>query len=72
MSDFNDEAPIFTKSTYIASASESDPIGRSVITVSAADRDLAYRGRVSYKIVDGDIGGNIFPSLYLIAIYTKY
>jgi len=58
VSDFNDEAPIFTKSVYIASATENDQIGRSVITVSAPDQDLAYRGRVTYKIVDGNIESN--------------
>eukprot|EP00111_Clytia_hemisphaerica_P005933 TCONS_00017188-protein len=57
VTDYNDETPSFTKQLYKATAAESDQIGREVMTVTAFDKDLGVRGRVSYKIVEGNVGG---------------
>ena len=66
VTDYNDETPSFTKQLYQATAAESDQIGREVLTVSAPDKDLGVRGRVSYKIIEGNVGGMFLTSSFLI------
>ncbi|XP_061899829.1 protocadherin beta-16-like [Entelurus aequoreus] len=48
--DANDNAPVFTKSSYKATISENAPKGTSVITVSASDKDSGSNGKISYLI----------------------
>ncbi|XP_072768488.1 protocadherin beta-16-like [Nerophis lumbriciformis] len=48
--DANDNAPVFTKSSYKATISENAPKGTSVITVSASDKDSGSNGKISYSI----------------------
>ncbi|XP_061755792.1 protocadherin beta-16-like [Nerophis ophidion] len=48
--DVNDNAPVFTKSSYKAIISENAPKGTSVITVSASDKDSGSNGKISYLI----------------------
>nr|XP_061786490.1 protocadherin beta-16-like [Nerophis lumbriciformis] len=48
--DVNDNAPVFTKSSYKATISENAPKGTSVITVSASDKDSGSNGKISYSI----------------------
>ncbi|XP_061899827.1 protocadherin beta-16-like [Entelurus aequoreus] len=48
--DINDNAPVFTKSSYKATISENAPKGTSVITVSASDKDSGSNGKISYLI----------------------
>ncbi|XP_061755789.1 protocadherin beta-16-like [Nerophis ophidion] len=48
--DVNDNAPVFTKSSYKATISENAPKGTSVITVSASDKDSGSNGKITYLI----------------------
>ncbi|KAM8910668.1 protocadherin gamma-A10-like isoform 37-T37 [Spinachia spinachia] len=48
--DANDNAPVFTKPVYKATITENSPMGTSVITVSASDKDGGSNGDISYAI----------------------
>ncbi|XP_053180426.1 protocadherin beta-16-like [Scomber japonicus] len=48
--DANDNAPVFTQSTYKASLMENSPKGTSLMTVTATDRDQGTNGLVTYSI----------------------
>ena len=50
--DVNDEAPIFTQSSYELSIMEHLPVGVVVGHVTAVDRDAPPYDRFVYKIVD--------------------
>ena len=50
--DVNDEAPVFTKSSYELSLAEHLPVGVVVGHVTAEDRDATPFNRFVYKIVD--------------------
>uniref|UniRef100_A0A671LFV9 FAT atypical cadherin 1b n=1 Tax=Sinocyclocheilus anshuiensis TaxID=1608454 RepID=A0A671LFV9_9TELE len=52
ISDVNNNAPVFQKSNYEASIAEHVPIGTSVLTVSATDKDDGENGYVTYSIVN--------------------
>ncbi|XP_048032620.1 protocadherin Fat 1 isoform X2 [Megalobrama amblycephala] len=52
ISDVNNNAPTFQKSNFEASIAEHVPIGTSVLTVSAADKDDGENGYVTYSIVN--------------------
>uniref|UniRef100_A0A672QAR5 FAT atypical cadherin 1 n=1 Tax=Sinocyclocheilus grahami TaxID=75366 RepID=A0A672QAR5_SINGR len=54
ISDVNNYAPVFQKSNYEASIAEHMPIGTSVLTVSATDKDDGENGYVTYSIVNVD------------------
>lgn len=48
--DSNDNAPVFDQSQYYSSVTENLPVGASILTVSATDKDVGDNGRVYYKI----------------------
>ncbi|XP_022074120.2 protocadherin gamma-A11-like [Acanthochromis polyacanthus] len=50
--DVNDNAPVFTQSTYTASVFENAPEGTVVTTVSASDADYGTNSRVKYSITN--------------------
>jgi len=50
--DVNDEAPVFTQSSYELSLAEHLPVGGVVGHVTATDRDAPPFDRFVYKIVD--------------------
>jgi len=50
--DVNDEAPVFTRSSYELSLAEHLPVGAVVGHVTATDRDAPPFNRFVYKIVD--------------------
>ncbi|KAM3612383.1 uncharacterized protein V6R79_007802 [Siganus canaliculatus] len=50
--DANDNAPVFTQSTYTATILENAPEGTAVITVTATDADNALNGRIKYSITN--------------------
>ncbi|KAI2656785.1 Protocadherin Fat 1 [Labeo rohita] len=52
ISDVNNNAPSFQKSNYEASIAEHVPVGTSVLTVSATDKDDGENGYVTYSIVN--------------------
>lgn len=55
--DVNDHAPLFEKSVYFATISESAEIGTTVLHVHAQDEDSQMNGDVEYSIIDGDDRG---------------
>ncbi|XP_067673629.1 cadherin-87A-like [Haliotis asinina] len=46
----NDNSPIFTQTDYTKRIEEHSPLGTSVLTVTAIDRDLGDYGKVRYRI----------------------
>lgn len=48
--DANDNTPSFSQSLYVVSVSESVPVGTSVLTVSALDRDQGENGYITYSV----------------------
>ncbi|XP_054453297.1 protocadherin beta-16-like [Anoplopoma fimbria] len=50
--DVNDNAPVFTQSTYKATVTENSPKGTVVATVSASDADQGTNGKISYSITN--------------------
>ena len=50
--DVNDEAPVFTRSSYKLSLAEHEPVGVVVGHVTAVDRDAPPFDRFVYQIVD--------------------
>uniref|UniRef100_A0A6Q2YIM6 FAT atypical cadherin 2 n=1 Tax=Esox lucius TaxID=8010 RepID=A0A6Q2YIM6_ESOLU len=52
ITDENDNAPIFTESSYQANLPENVPVGTSVLSVSAIDEDTGQNGFVTYAIAN--------------------
>ncbi|KAK1800276.1 hypothetical protein P4O66_000320 [Electrophorus voltai] len=50
ITDANDNAPKFEKSSYEAEVSENSPVGHSVLQVKANDSDLGANGEIEYTI----------------------
>ena len=50
VTDWNDEAPVFSQTQYHANVEESNTIGGIVIRVHATDDDLGNNGKVEYKL----------------------
>ncbi|KAG7518159.1 protocadherin beta-16-like [Solea senegalensis] len=50
--DANDNAPVFTQSTYKATVTENSPKGTVVATVTATDADQGSYGKITYSIIN--------------------
>ncbi|KAG7517586.1 protocadherin gamma-A2-like [Solea senegalensis] len=50
--DANDNAPVFTQSTYKATVTENSPKGTVVATVTATDADLGTNSKITYSIAN--------------------
>uniref|UniRef100_A0A8D3DX24 Cadherin domain-containing protein n=1 Tax=Scophthalmus maximus TaxID=52904 RepID=A0A8D3DX24_SCOMX len=50
--DANDNAPVFTQSTYKATVTENSPKGTVVATVTASDADQGSNGKIAYSITN--------------------
>jgi cadherin EGF LAG seven-pass G-type receptor 1 len=48
--DINDHAPLFERTVYVASVSESSSIGESIITIRATDDDAESNGLIEYSL----------------------
>ncbi|KAG5833722.1 hypothetical protein ANANG_G00278880 [Anguilla anguilla] len=57
VTDDNDNAPLFSKEVYEVSVLENNIPGSYVITVVARDLDEGENGKVTYQLIDGDVGG---------------
>ena len=55
ISDVNDNAPVFSKSMYIAHVSENNEAGLSVASVHAKDQDCDQNARISYYLDDSHV-----------------
>lgn len=51
--DVNDSPPRFLREKYYGNISEASPVGTSVVTVQASDRDLGSTGNLTYSIPPG-------------------
>ena len=60
--DVNDSPPQFEQDNFIASVSEADRVGTSVVLVSASDPDLNENGTVSYFLIGPAQPFSIHPS----------
>uniref|UniRef100_A0A3Q3VQT3 Cadherin domain-containing protein n=1 Tax=Mola mola TaxID=94237 RepID=A0A3Q3VQT3_MOLML len=57
ISDVNDNAPVFEKSSYEAYIVENNTPGLSIFTVKARDADWNQNARVSYMLEDSSVNG---------------
>uniref|UniRef100_A0A8B9KGE2 Protocadherin gamma subfamily C, 5 n=1 Tax=Astyanax mexicanus TaxID=7994 RepID=A0A8B9KGE2_ASTMX len=57
ISDVNDNAPVFERSSYEAFVLENNTPGHSIFTVKARDADLNQNARVSYILEDSTVNG---------------
>ncbi|KAK2849128.1 hypothetical protein Q5P01_008962 [Channa striata] len=58
VSDVNDNAPVFSQSTYTALITENNYPGLSVLSISAKDPDENQNAHVSYILEDYETGGS--------------
>ncbi|XP_053369953.1 protocadherin gamma-A2-like isoform X20 [Clarias gariepinus] len=57
VSDINDNAPVFEKSSYHVYITENNPPGLSIFTVKAGDSDSKQNARVSYMLEESSVNG---------------
>uniref|UniRef100_A0A673GAW4 Cadherin domain-containing protein n=1 Tax=Sinocyclocheilus rhinocerous TaxID=307959 RepID=A0A673GAW4_9TELE len=67
ITDVNDNAPVFDKSSYEASVQENNTPGFSIFTVNARDADFNQNARVSYILDDTSVNGVPVSSLVSIS-----
>ncbi len=67
ISDVNDNAPVFDKSSYEASVQENNTPGLSIFTVRARDADFNQNARVSYILEDSSVNGVHVSSLVSVS-----
>uniref|UniRef100_A0A672YHI9 Cadherin domain-containing protein n=1 Tax=Sphaeramia orbicularis TaxID=375764 RepID=A0A672YHI9_9TELE len=58
ISDVNDNAPLFDKSSYSAQITENNSPGTSIYAVSARDSDWNQNARISYLLEDTEVSGS--------------
>uniref|UniRef100_A0A3Q2E4F3 Cadherin domain-containing protein n=1 Tax=Cyprinodon variegatus TaxID=28743 RepID=A0A3Q2E4F3_CYPVA len=58
VSDVNDNAPVFDKSSYSAYIMENNPPGYSIFAVCSRDSDWNQNARISYFLEDTQVNGN--------------
>uniref|UniRef100_UPI00398F5DC3 protocadherin alpha-C2-like isoform X4 n=1 Tax=Pristiophorus japonicus TaxID=55135 RepID=UPI00398F5DC3 len=66
ISDINDNAPRFTKSSYTAYVMENNTPGASICSVTAFDSDLGQNSHISYSISESQIQG--MPAMSFVSI----
>ncbi|KAM4036050.1 protocadherin gamma-C5-like isoform 5-T5 [Anomaloglossus baeobatrachus] len=66
VSDINDNAPVFTQSTYNAFIKENSDAGTLLCTVSATDLDEGVNSDLVYSIVESQIDGSSVSSFVYI------
>ncbi|XP_056625257.1 putative protocadherin beta-18 isoform X15 [Triplophysa dalaica] len=67
ISDVNDNAPVFEKSSYDAPVQENNTPGLSIFTVRARDADFNQNARVSYILEDSSVNGVPVSSLVSVS-----
>uniref|UniRef100_A0A670IKT0 Cadherin domain-containing protein n=1 Tax=Podarcis muralis TaxID=64176 RepID=A0A670IKT0_PODMU len=55
ISDINDNAPTFQRSTYNIYVPENNPSGASIFTIKASDPDMDQNSRITYSILNSNI-----------------
>ena len=54
VTDVNDNPPVFSRSTFEASVDEDEPVGTSVLTLTASDADIGSNAELVYFITAGN------------------
>ncbi|TRY83841.1 hypothetical protein DNTS_031979 [Danionella cerebrum] len=67
ISDVNDNAPVFDRSSYEASVQENNTPGLSIFTIQATDADFNQNARVSYILEDSSVNGVPVSSLVSVS-----
>uniref|UniRef100_A0A8C1PU02 Cadherin domain-containing protein n=1 Tax=Cyprinus carpio TaxID=7962 RepID=A0A8C1PU02_CYPCA len=67
ISDVNDNAPVFDKSSYEASVQENNTPGLSIFRVRARDADFNQNARMSYILEDSSVNGVPVSSLVSVS-----
>ncbi|KAG8133029.1 hypothetical protein E2320_010875 [Naja naja] len=62
ISDINDNAPIFEKSSYTVYVTENNPASSSIFSIKAVDPDLGRNARITYSILTSKIEALPLPS----------
>jgi hypothetical protein len=57
LEDVNDNPPVFSEQTYDGTVKLDDPVGTSVLNVTAQDADSGINGQIAYDIVSGNEDG---------------
>ncbi|XP_054259476.1 protein dachsous-like [Macrosteles quadrilineatus] len=66
--DVNDNPPVFERTEYVVTVSESLPVNSQVVQVTAVDLDTGNNARLTYRLLDTNHAFGIFPNsgwLYL-------
>ncbi|XP_056327795.1 protocadherin gamma-C5-like isoform X1 [Danio aesculapii] len=66
LSDVNDNAPVFSQSSYSVDVAENNAPGTPIASVSAADPDVGDNARLSYSILPSTIHGSPISSYVYI------
>lgn len=72
--DANDNAPVFTSSSYVSSILLKDAeVGKLLLTLEAADRDAGNNSLVSYRLVLETVDGlkGERPGVPVRSVWTK-
>ncbi|XP_020654863.3 protocadherin gamma-A4-like isoform X16 [Pogona vitticeps] len=67
--DTNDSPPRFLQPIYITYLMENNPRGASILSLKANDPDSGENSRITYSIVEGNIGGS--PISFYISINSE-
>ncbi|XP_030650241.1 protocadherin 1 gamma 32 isoform X1 [Chanos chanos] len=66
LSDVNDNAPVFSQSSYSVDIMENNDPSTSIVTVSATDPDSGENAQISYSILDSTVNGSPLSSYVYI------
>ena len=64
--DVNDNPPVFQQSDYVVALNESAPVGTTVLTVHATDKDIEDNSRLTYYLPDSEGQFTIDPETGII------
>ncbi|XP_031754625.1 protocadherin gamma-B2 isoform X15 [Xenopus tropicalis] len=70
ISDVNDNAPVFTKSSYVAYIAENNLAGASIYRIQASDIDAGDNAKIIYSIYNTDTEDYSMSSFFSINIET--
>lgn len=59
VTDVNDNAPVFTETSYNITARENITVGSTIIALSATDKDIGDNGRITYKLSDNQLDAGV-------------
>ena len=66
--DDNDNAPVFTQTSYMTTLSKTTPAGSSLLTISASDLDSDFNGAVRYSLHSPFLGFHVAPQTGVVTV----